>query len=76
MLQNNWGDVSLLFFSNLDVNTPNVNAQSWEVTQAQSSSNEEESYSDIEESSSDKSESDKESSGEVGKSNCISFNNK
>ena len=76
MLQNHWGDVSLSFFSNSDVNTPNVNAASWEVRQAQSSSNEEESYSEIEESSSDQWESDQESSGEKGKNNCVSFNNR
>ena len=76
MLQNHWGDVSLPFFSNSDVNTPNVNAASWEVRQAQSSSNEEESYSEIEESSSDQWESDQESSGEKGKNNCVSFNNR
>lgn len=58
------------------MNTPNVNAASWEVRQAQSSSNEEESYSEIEESSSDQWESDQESSGEKGKNNCVSFNNR
>ena len=76
MLQNHWGDVSLPFFSNSDVNTPNVNAASWKVRQAQSSSNEEESYSEIEESSSDKWESDQESFREKGKNNCVSFNNR
>lgn len=58
------------------MNTPNVNAASWKVRQAQSSSNEEESYSEIEESSSDKWEKDQESFREKGKNNCVSFNNR